>query len=83
MLLGNLLEDVGLDDRRREAIYENAVLRELLAEALGEPDHAGLGGAVGAGVGVAFLAGDGGGVDDAAVTAFAQVRHDGTAANEN
>ena len=43
------------------------VAGQLLAERLGQRDDAGLGGAVGRGVRVAFLAGDRRDVDDAAV----------------
>lgn len=56
-----MLEDFGLDDGGGDAVDANAVLGEFFAEAFGEGDDARLGGAVGAGVGVAFFAGDGGG----------------------
>ena len=71
MLGGALFEDFGLDDGGGDAVDANAVLGEFFAEAFGEGDDTRLGGAVGAGVGVAFFAGDGGGVDDASVAAFA------------
>src|ERR1700754_2290243 len=45
-----------------------------VAPVLGHADDAGLGGGVGSGIGIAFLAGDGGDVDDAAVVASLHAR---------
>jgi len=71
VLLGALLEDLGLDDGGGDAVDADAVGGEFFAEAFCEGDDARLGSAVGTGFGVAFFAGDGGGVDDASVAAFA------------
>src|SRR3546814_9309259 len=54
-----------------------------LFRSLGQRDHAGLGGAVGRRIGVAFLAGDRGDIDDAAIALMLHRRHHGTAAVEH
>ncbi len=65
--LRHLVEDARLGRRRRDAVDRDVLAGELLAERLRQRDDAGLGGAVGRGVGVAFLAGDRRDRDDAAV----------------
>ena len=50
---------------------------ELLAERFRQTDDTGLGGGVGTGVGVAFLAGNRGDVDDSAVALSFHRRYDG------
>ena len=82
MLLGDLLEDVGVDDRGSETVYADTILGQFFAKAFGEANHAGFGGAVGAGSRIALLACDGGSVNDAPVLAFAHMRNHRTAANE-
>ena len=72
----------GLRRGRRDAVDQHAGLRELLAERLGQRDHARLRRRVGDRVRVAFLAGDRGDVDDAAVLRLHHVRRDGAAAEE-
>jgi hypothetical protein len=67
MRLCHLLEEVGPRGGRRDAIDGDARHRQLLAERFGEGDEAGLGRAVGRRVGVPFLAGDRGQIDDPAV----------------
>ena len=58
VLRRHLLEDVRLDHRRRDAVDEDARLASSLPSDLGVGDHAGLGGELVGGVGVALLAGD-------------------------
>ena len=70
---------VCLHHRRCDRIHQDACCGELLAQTLCHADHAGLGGAIGSGVRVAFLARRGGDVDDAAVLPFQHVGDDGTA----
>ena len=82
-LLAHLLEDVGLDGGRGDAVDEDAAAGGLLAQGLGQGDDPGLGGAVGRGLGVAFLAGDGGDVDDAPPAAVHHARCHGAAAQED
>jgi hypothetical protein len=69
MLTCHLLEDAGARRGRRDAVDGDVVAGQFLAERLGQRDDAGLGGRIGGRVRVAFLAGDRGDVDDAAVTA--------------
>ena len=66
----------------RDGIDGDVVAGELLAERLGQRDHAGLGGRVVGGVGVAFLAGDRGDVDDAPVVLRDHAGHDRARADE-
>ena len=61
------VEDRGLGRGRRHRIDHDVVLGKLLAERLRQRDQAGFRGRVMRGVGIAFLAGDGGDVDDAPV----------------
>ena len=82
VLLRHLVEDRGLRRRRRDAVDRDVVGRELLAERLGQRDHAGLRRRIGRRVRIAFLAGDRGDVDDAAVVLRDHRRHDGAAAVE-
>ena len=82
VLLRHLVEDRGLRRRRRHRVDEDVVLREFLAERFCQRDQAGLRGRVMRGVGVAFLAGDGGDVDDAAVLLLQHRRHHRLAADE-
>ena len=63
-------------------VDEDVVLREFLAERFGQRDQAGLRGRIVRGVGIAFLAGDRGDVDDAAVFLLQHRRHDRLAADE-
>src|SRR5882672_11082931 len=67
VLLGHLVEDRSLGDGRGHAIDRDVVARQFLAQRFRQRDHAGFGGRVRAGIGVAFLAGDRRNVDDAAV----------------
>ena len=64
------------------AVDQDVVLGEFLAERLGQRDQAGLRGRIMRGVGVAFLAGDRGDVDDAAVFLREHRRHHRLAADE-
>ncbi len=64
------------------AVHQHARLRQLLAERLGERDDPGLGRRIRHRVGIAFLAGDRGDVDDAAVSRLDHVRRDRAAAQE-
>ena len=82
VLLGRLLQHLGLDHGRRDAVDAHARGRKLLAERLGERDHAGLRGGIGAGVRIALLAGDRGDVDDAPVAALLHARHHRAAGEE-
>ena len=82
MLLRQLVEDRGLGRGRRHRVDEDVVLREFLAERFRQRDQAGLRGRIMRGVGVAFLAGDRGDVDDAAVFLFEHRRHHRLAADE-
>src|SRR5215813_10452439 len=61
----HLLEELGADDGRGHRVDENAARARLLGERLGQADHSGLGRRVGHEGRIAFLAGDGGDVDDA------------------
>ena len=67
----------------RDAVDRDVVAGQLLAERLGQRDDAGLRRAVGGGVRVAFLAGDGRDRDDAAVVLLDHRRHDRPAAVED
>ena len=67
MLLRHLVEDRGLGGGRGHGVDEDVVLRQFLAERFRQRDQAGLRGRIMRGVGIAFLAGDRGDVDDAAV----------------
>ena len=80
--LADRVEDRGLGDRRGDGIDRDVVGRELLAERLGQADDAGLGGRIGGGVGVAFLAGDRGDIGDAAVVPLDHAGDDRLAAIE-
>jgi hypothetical protein len=82
MLLGDLLEDVGLGRRRGDAVDQDATLREFLAQRLGQRHESCLGGAISRRVRVAFLAGNRSDADDAAVFLGDHPRHDGAAAQE-
>ena len=55
---------------------------QFLAQRFGEADHAGLGGGIGRRLGIAFLAGHRGDVDDAAIALRQHQRHDLAAAIE-
>src|SRR6267142_1592950 len=86
----HVLRELGRDlvkDRRlrrggRHAVDQHAGLGKLLAERLGERDQSALGRSVGGRVGIAFLAGDRGDVDDAAVAGLHHVRYHGAAAEK-
>ncbi len=67
MLLGHLVEDCGTGGGGRHAVDCDVVAGKLLAERLRQRDHAGLGRGIGAGIGVALLAGDRGDIDDPAI----------------
>ncbi len=83
MLLGHLIEDESARSGGGNAVDGEIVAGSFFSEGFGEGDDAGLGGAVSHGVGVAFLAGDGGDVDDAAVVVTEHVGDDGAAAEED
>ena len=80
--LGHIVQDGALERRRGHGIDDHALGGQLLAQRLGEAQHRRLGGGIGAGIGVAFLAGDGGDIDDAAIAGFHHHRGDGAAAIE-
>src|SRR5271165_2792175 len=66
---GNLFEDRRLDRGGRNRVDGDAVLRQFLAERLGEADHRRFRSAIGRGRRIALLAGDRGNVDDPPVAA--------------
>src|SRR6185437_4339863 len=68
--------------RRRDRVDRDVVGGELLAQRFGEADQRRFRGGIGRGVGVAFLAGDGGDVDDAPVVLRDHRGDDGVAAVE-
>ncbi len=82
MGLGHLSEDRRVDCSRRHAVDAHAGARKLLRERLGKGDHSGLARAVGACIGIAFLARDRCDVDDAAVVALAHAGCDQLRADE-
>src|SRR6185436_11705343 len=82
VLLRHLVEDRGLRRCRRDAVDQHPRLSELLPERFRQRDYARLGCRVGDRVGIAFLAGDRGDVDDAAVLRLHHLRRDGAAAQE-
>src|SRR5439155_524678 len=61
----HLLQKLGSDDGGSDGVHENPPGAHFLGERLGQPDDARLGGGVGHEGRIAFLAGDGGDVDDA------------------
>lgn len=69
MGLRHLVEDARLRGGWGDAVHRDVVAGQLLAQRLGQRDDAGLRRRIGAGIGVALLAGDGGGIDDAAIAA--------------
>src|SRR5712675_42670 len=82
MLLRQLLENRGLGRGGGHGVDRDFVTGELLAERLCQCDQAGFRSRIMRGVGVAFLAGDRGDVDDAAVILPDHVRDDRLAADE-
>jgi len=82
MLLGHLIQNPGLGGGRGDSVDGDVVLGDFLGERLGERDDAGLGGGVGRGGRVAFLAGDRGDVGDASVILLDHSGDDGPAADE-
>src|SRR5260370_25959471 len=82
MLLRQLLENRGLGRGGGHGVDRDFVTGEFLAERLCQCDQAGLRSRILRGAGGAFLAGDRGDVDDAAVILPDHVRHDRLAADE-
>src|SRR5262245_18301746 len=83
MLRGALLQDLGFDHRRRDAVDADVVFRALLAEGFGEADDARSQRAVARGVGVAPRAREAGAADDAAISVLEQLRDHRAAAEED
>src|ERR1041385_4874912 len=83
VFLGDLLEDVGLDDGGGNAVDEDAGGGEFLPQGFGERDDASLGRAVVGGIGIALLAGNGGDIDDPPVTARHHAGNDLAATEED
>ena len=63
-----------------DAVHHDVVVGHFLAQRLGQRNDPGLGGGIGRRVGVAFLARDGGDIDDAAIARVAHQRADRAAA---
>ena len=76
MLLGHLIEDGGVNGRRRDAVHQDAGLRQFLAEGFSEPDHAGLCRRIGRCVGIALLASHRGDIDNPTIIILQHERND-------
>jgi hypothetical protein len=74
LALGQLRQDRALEGRRGQRIGDHALAGQFLAQRFGQADHGCLAGAVGAGIGIAFLARDRGQIDDAPVTTRQHMR---------
>jgi len=61
-----LLEEVSLHRGGGDAVDQNALVGQLLAEGFGEANDPGLGGAVGRSLRIAFFTGNGGDIDNPA-----------------
>ena len=83
MLLRDLFENIGLNDRGGNAVHQHASRGQFFAEGFGQRDHSGFGGAVMRSVRIAFFASNGGDVHDAAILALDHVRHDRAAAKKD
>src|SRR4051812_34059252 len=77
-----LCQNCALECRGRDAVDQNALGSQLLAQALGEPDHGRLGCGIGRRIGIAFLAGHRGDVHDAPVSVLGHEGNDLPAAIE-
>ena len=82
MLRRELAQQLGFDDRWRNAVDQHTARGELFAERLRQPDHPCFGGRVGAHVRVALFTCDRRDIDDPTDAARLHVRQDGFAAVE-
>src|SRR3982750_52435 len=79
LTLGQLLKDRTVKHRRRNAVHENTLGGELLAERLCQTDDARFGRGIGGRIGVAFFARYRRNVHDAPIPAFEHVWDDSAA----